>query len=251
MESKDQNGKRLNQYLAHAGVDSRRHCERLILEGRVTIDGEKVTDLGTRVIPGQNVEVDGKPVQTENYVYWVVNKPAGYLCTNFDPSRRPLALDLIPHVHERVFTVGRLDEESEGMLLMTNDGDFAQKLTHPRFGVEKTYHVQVAGFPKAEELAKLTKGIWTSEGKLKAKRVRPLKKQGDSCFLEITLCEGKNREIRRMLAKFGHKVLKLKRVSIGPLRLDRLPKGKSRKLKKWEYEMLLKASASQSNSEQE
>lgn len=251
MGLKEQDGKRLNQFLAHAGVDSRRHCERLILEGRVTIDGTKVTDLSTRVLPGEVVLVDGKPIQQETFVYWMVNKPPGFLCTNFDPSRRQLVLDLIPHVQERVFTVGRLDEESEGLLLMTNDGDFAQRLTHPRFGVEKTYHVQVAGVPKSEEISKLTKGIWSSEGKLKAKRVRPLKKQGDSTFLEITLDEGKNREIRRMLAKFGHKVLRLKRVSIGPIRLDRLPKGKSRRLKKWEYEALLKASSPRGSKEQE
>ncbi|MSR30879.1 MAG: rRNA pseudouridine synthase [Gemmataceae bacterium] len=223
--------KRLNQYLAHAGVASRRHCENLILRGRVTVDGEVVRELGTRVHTGQTVAVDGQELQGEILVYWILNKPQGYLCTNHDPSQRPLAGDFMTHVKERLFLVGRLDEDSEGLLLFTNDGSLAQKITHPRFGVEKVYHCQVAGFLKREEMAKLEKGVWSSEGRMQAKRVRPMKRQGESLWLEITLCEGKNREIRRMLAALGHKVLKLKRVSIGPIRMDRLPKGKSRRLK--------------------
>ncbi len=226
--------KRLNQYLAHAGVDSRRHCELLIQRGRVRINNIVVRDLSVRVRPGEVVSVDGQELNSEKHVYWLVNKPQGYLCTNHDPARRPLAKDLLPHVPERVYTVGRLDEDSEGLLLLTNDGEFAQKLMHPKFGVEKTYHAQVAGLPKSEEIQKLVTGIWSSDGKLRAKKVRTLKKQGESSWLEITLAEGKNREIRRMLAVMGHKVIRLKRVSIGPVRLDRLPKGKARKLKEWE-----------------
>jgi 23S rRNA pseudouridine2605 synthase len=221
---------RLNKFLAHAGVGSRRHCDELIATGHVTVGGAVVRELGTRVGPDQEVCVDGQPLHTERIVYWLVNKPRGYLCTNFDPGRRPRAIDLLPHVLQRVYTVGRLDEGSEGLLLMTNDGDLAHKLMHPRFGIEKTYLVQVAGKPTAADLQQLLKGVWLADGHVHAKRVKRLKSQGDSAWLQITLAEGKNREIRRMLARLGHKVMRLKRISIGPLRLGRLKPGKSRPL---------------------
>jgi len=233
---------RLNKYLAHAGVGSRRHCDSLIVAGRVKINGQRVVDLGIRVDPGiQKVSVDDQPVVAEKFVYWVVHKPAGYLCTTHDPSGRPLAQDLIPHVEQRVYTVGRLDEMSEGMLLMTNDGELANSLTHPKFGVEKTYQVLVAGRPSPDDLQKLLDGVWLSDGKVKAKRVRRMKTQGESTWMRVVLSEGKNREIRRMLAKLGHKVVKLKRVAIGPVELDRLPKGKCRKLSLAELEALRKS----------
>jgi 23S rRNA pseudouridine2605 synthase len=222
---------RLNKFLAHAGVGSRRHCDDLIAAGRVKINGEPVRDLGTRVNPeSDKVSVDDHPVRAERTVYWAVHKPRGYLCTNHDPGGRPLALDLIPHVDQRVYTVGRLDEDSEGLLLMTNDGDLAQQLMHPRFGVEKTYEVLVAGSPSPADLRQLITGVYLAEGRVKAKFVKRFKRQGDSTWLRIVLAEGKNREVRRMLARLNHKVMRLRRVAIGPVRLDRLPKGKSRKL---------------------
>src|SRR5437870_10208095 len=141
---------RLNKFLAHAGLGSRRQCDDIIRAGRVTIAGQVVRELGTRVEPGQEVRVDGQPLRSERLVYWLVNKPRGYLCTNYDPAGRPLATDLVPHVSERVYTVGRLDEDSEGLLLLTNDGELANRLMHPRFGVEKTYEVLVAGNPSRE-----------------------------------------------------------------------------------------------------
>jgi 23S rRNA pseudouridine2605 synthase len=230
---------RLNKYLAHAGVGSRRHCDDMILHGRVRVDGDVVHELGTRVDPEQQeVYVDGQPLKVERLVYWLVNKPRGFLCTNHDPAGRPRAIDLVPHVCERVYTVGRLDEDSEGLLLLTNDGDLAFRLMHPRFGVYKTYLVQVAGKPSRDDFEKLLRGIWLSDGHVKAKRVKRLKSQGDSTWLEIVLAEGKNREVRRMLAQLGHKVMRLKRTAIGPITLDRLPKGKSRKLKPAEVERL-------------
>lgn len=232
---------RLNKFLAHAGVGSRRHCDTLIGAGRVKVNGRIVTDLGTKVEAGTHkVSVDDTPVKVERSVYWVVNKPVGYLCTNHDPSGRPLALELIPHVEQRVYTVGRLDEASEGMLLMTNDGDLAHKLMHPRFEIEKTYQVLVAGRPSVADLDRLLEGVWLSDGKVRAKRVRRMKPQGESTWLRVVLCEGKNREIRRMLAKLGHKVMRLKRIAIGPVELDKLPKGKSRKLSVSELESLKK-----------
>ena len=221
---------RLNRYLARAGLGSRRACDELIQKGRVTVDGVKVTEPGTRVTEVQNIIANGRKVQPQKQVYWLVNKPKGYLCTNHDPAGRPRVLDLVPHVHERIFTVGRLDEESEGLLLLTNDGALAQRLTHPRFGIEKTYLVQVAGRPELELLTKMTRGIYLAEGVARAKRVQVIETQGNSTVLEVVLAEGKNREIRRIMARLGHKVLHLKRVAMGPLQLDRLKKGKCRPL---------------------
>jgi 23S rRNA pseudouridine2605 synthase len=221
---------RLNKYLAHAGVGSRRHCEDLITSGRVSVDGRTVRELGTKVEPEQRVCVDGQPVRAERHVYWLVNKPRGYLCTNNDPAGRPRAVDLIPQVNQRVYTVGRLDEASEGLLLLTNDGDLANRLTHPRFGVEKTYLAQVAGVPAPSQLQQLLKGIWLSDGHVRARSIKRLRSQGESTWLRIVLSEGKNREIRRMLARLKHKVLRLRRTAIGPVQLGHLPSGKARRL---------------------
>jgi 23S rRNA pseudouridine2605 synthase len=222
---------RLNKLLAHAGVGSRRHVEELIAAGRVSVDGQPVRELGTKVNPEtQRVAVDGQPVKLERPVYWLVNKPRGYLCTNEDPAGRPRAIDLVPHVEQRVYTVGRLDEDSEGLLLLTNDGDLAHRLMHPRFGVEKTYLVQVAGHPSREDVQQLLQGVWLSDGHVRARRVKVMKSQGESAWMQIVLSEGKNREIRRMLARLNHKVLRLRRVAIGPVQLDKLAKGKARKL---------------------
>ncbi len=221
---------RLNKFLAHAGVGSRRKCEALIRGGRVSIGGRIVTDLATRVASEQDVKVDGEQIHAEKFVYWLVNKPRGYLCTNHDPSRRPLALDLVPQINQRVYTVGRLDEDSEGLLLMTNDGDLANRLMHPRYGVEKAYLVLVAGNPAPDDLKKLLQGVYLAEGHVKARFVKRLKRQGNSTWLRIVLSEGKNREIRRMFAKLDHKVLRLKRIEIGPLEIGSLATGKSRPL---------------------
>jgi 23S rRNA pseudouridine2605 synthase len=221
---------RLNKLLAHAGLGSRRHCEDLITAGRVAVDGRIVRELGTRVETDQRVCVDGQPIHAERLVYWLVNKPKGYLCTNRDPRRRPLAIDLVPKVSQRVYTVGRLDEASEGLLLLTNDGDLAFRLMHPRFGVEKTYLVQVAGLPSADDLQQVLKGVWLSDGHVKARQVKRLKSHGGSTWLRIVLNEGKNREIRRMLARLGHKVLNLRRIALGPVQLGALGRGKARRL---------------------
>jgi 23S rRNA pseudouridine2605 synthase len=235
---------RLHKILAHAGVGSRRKCEELIAAGRVSVDGQPVRELGSRVeAEGHEICVDGEPIHTERAVYWLVNKPPGYLCTNYDPSRRPLAIDLVPQVSQRVYTVGRLDEASEGLLLLTNDGNLAFRLTHPRFGVDKTYLVQVAGHPSAEDLQRLLKGVWLSDGHVKAREARRMKNQGESTWLRIVLNEGKNREIRRMLAKLGHKVLRLKRIAIGAVQLGGLKRGKSRRLSSSEIASLRRTAA--------
>jgi 23S rRNA pseudouridine2605 synthase len=229
---------RLNKYLAHAGVGSRRHCDDLIAAGRIAINGRPVRDLGARVDAGQRVTVDGQPVRHERHVYWLVNKPRGYLSTNFDPAGRPRVIDLVPYISQRVYTVGRLDEASEGLILLTNDGDLANLLMHPRFGVEKTYEVQVAGNPTVEDQRQLLKGVYLSEGHVKARHVKKLRGQGASTWLRIVLNEGKNREIRRMLARLGHKVLRLERIALGPVKLGGLAAGKARRLTRLEIDAL-------------
>jgi 23S rRNA pseudouridine2605 synthase len=241
---------RLNKVLAHAGVGSRRHCEELISAGRVSVDGAAVRELGTRVDPAQQrVCVDGRPIRAERAAYWLVNKPRGYLSSNYDPAGRPLVLDLTPQISQRVYTVGRLDESSEGLILLTNDGELAHRLMHPRFGVEKTYLVLVAGSPTSDDLQQLLKGVWLSEGHVQARKVKRLKRQGESTWLRIVLSEGKNREIRRMLARLGHKVLRLRRIALGPVELGTLPVGKARRLTPLEIEALRQAAGPRGDSE--
>lgn len=236
---------RINKYLAHAGLGSRRHCEGLVRAGRVSVDGKPVRDLATKIETGQTVTVDGKSVNPESFVYWAAHKPTGYLCTNRDPGGNPTALDLVPDVTERVYTVGRLDDDSEGLLLLTNDGELANRLTHPRYGIEKTYHVQVAGLPTREDQRAILDGVWISDGHVKAKSVHRLRIQGKSAWLEIVLAEGKNREIRRMLAKLDHKVVRLIRVGLGPLKLGKLKSGESRELTQREVNQLRRAAFEQ------
>lgn len=224
-------GVRLQKAMAAAGVGSRRHCEEIILAGRVEIDRKVVTELGTRVDPKrQEIRLDGVPLTQSRLVYYLVHKPQGIVSTNFDPSGRPRVIDLLPRTRERLFTVGRLDLSSEGLILLTNDGELAQRLAHPRFGVEKTYHVLVAGSPGTEVLAKLRQGVHLAEGFAKVESVKVKTGLKQSTLLEIVLAEGRNREIRRILAKLGHKVLRLKRVAIGELRLRDLPPGEFRRL---------------------
>jgi 23S rRNA pseudouridine2605 synthase len=235
---------RLQKVLAHAGLGSRRACEELILQGRVAVDGQVVRQLGTRVDAAiARITVDGEPIRLESTVYYAVNKPKGYVSTNFDPSGRPRVVDLLPEIPERVYTVGRLDEESTGLLILTNDGDLANRLAHPRYGVEKIYRALVAGLPTPEMMAKLTEGIWLSDGKVRAKRARIVGRQGQASQLELVLAEGKKREIRRMLSKLGHKVMSLTRIAIGPVSLKGLPSGECRPLSRHEVDLLRKVAS--------
>jgi 23S rRNA pseudouridine2605 synthase len=238
---------RLQKILAHAGIGSRRACEDLILQGRVTINGQVIRELGTKVdLAKASVSVDGQKVQVERPVYFAVYKPKGYVSTNNDPSGRPRVVDLLPEIPQRVYTVGRLDEMSVGLLLLTNDGELANKLAHPKFGVEKLYRVVVAGSPTREVLNQLTEGIWLAEGKVRAKRVRAIGKRGDSTILELVLAEGKNREVRRMLAKLGHKVMMLTRVAVGPITIKGLTAGQFRPLTGREVDLLRRVADGQS-----
>jgi 23S rRNA pseudouridine2605 synthase len=238
---------RLQKVLAHAGLGSRRGCEQLILQGRVSINGEIVRQLGTRVDPASaRITVDGEPIKLESMVYYAVNKPKGYVSTNSDPSGRPRVVDLLPEIPERVYTVGRLDESSTGLLILTNDGDLANRLAHPRYGVEKLYRALVAGQPTPEMLTKLTEGVWLSDGKVRAKRARIVGRQGEATQLELVLAEGKKREIRRMLSKLGHKVMALNRIAVGPISVKGLSVGECRSLSKHEIELLRKVASGES-----
>ena len=221
---------RLQKVLAAAGLGSRRACEELITAGRVEVDRRVVTELGTRVDPqAQEIRVDGERLPRTRRVVYLLNKPVGVVTTNFDPSGRPRVVDLVPG-DQRLFAVGRLDRMSEGLILLTNDGDLANLLAHPRYGVEKKYLVQVAGAPGEELLEKLRRGVRLAEGEVHAKRVSIRSQHKQSAVLEMILDEGKNREIRRMLARLGHKVHQLKRVAVGGLTLGNLLPGQWRQL---------------------
>ncbi|MFM7058383.1 MAG: pseudouridine synthase [Planctomycetota bacterium] len=224
-------GMRLQKFLAISGVDSRRNCEQYIRDGRVTVDGEVVTDPARLVnAEDHDIRLDSERRRLPRFRYFLLNKPKGVLCTNSDPEGRPRAVDLIPVADQRLFTVGRLDENTQGLLLLTNDGDLAQRLAHPRFEVVRRYRCQVAGQPTPETLQQLREGMYFAEGFFRFRQVRFVRHQGRSTVLELELQEGKNREIRRLLARVGHKVLGLERIAFGPLLLGSLPYGRFREL---------------------
>ncbi len=230
---------RLQKFLAMAGVDSRRNCEDYIRTGRVTVDGEVITDPARSVNPKvQEIKLDSERLKPPRFRYFLVNKPRGFLCTNSDPQGRPRAVDLVPFTDQRLFTVGRLDENTEGMLLVTNDGDIAQRLAHPRFEVIRKYRCLVAGFPQPEILHELREGMYFAEGFFRFRSVRVFKRRGRSTILELELQEGKNREIRRLMARVGHKVQALERIAFGPLKLGSLPPGRHRELSSFEIRQL-------------
>ncbi|MFQ5733612.1 MAG: pseudouridine synthase [Planctomycetaceae bacterium] len=230
---------RLQRFLAQAGFGSRRKCEEYVVSGRISLDGEPVDKLGVRVDPEtQKVRLDGELVRLEPKRYYLLNKPAGYLCTHLDPQGRPRAIDLVPFDGPRLFTVGRLDENSRGLLLVTNDGELANRLAHPRYRVERRYELQVAGKPTRETLQALTRGLHFTEGRFRIGGYRRRKTQGKSTILEVTLTEGRNREIRRLFSRVGHKVLKLTRIGFGPLRLGKLREGEHRRLSDRELKSL-------------
>jgi len=219
-------GERLQKVLARAGLGSRRACEELIAEGRVTVNGE-VADLGRRVDPERDhVAVDGAVVPTRpGLVHYVLNKPAGVVTTAADTHGRPTVVELVP-AEPRVFPVGRLDADTEGLLLLTNDGDLAHRLTHPSFGVEKEYVAQVEGRPSRAALRRLREGVELDDGRTAPAKVAEL----EPGVLRLTIHEGRNRQVRRMCEAVGHPVVRLVRTRIGPLREPRLKPGEWRPL---------------------
>lgn len=248
-EPTEDRGERLQKILAAAGVSSRRKAEQLILEGRIQVNGKVVTELGTRAdVERDHIRVDGKLLHgREQHRYYMLNKPRGYVTTLSDPEKRPTVGDLMakkrgPHVESvRLYPVGRLDYLSEGLLLMTNDGNLANQLSKAAAGVEKTYLVKVAGVPSAESIDQLRRGIMIDRGRLNEARsgrrdrviTAPAKieqvRGGDNPWFELALIEGRNRQIRKMFEEVGHHVEKIRRIGYGALRLD-VPPGDFREL---------------------
>ncbi len=235
---------RLNRYLASAGLSSRRGADGLIAGGRVRVNGEVVRELGVCVDPeSDEVLFDGVPVVPERRVYLLFNKPKGVVCTNAKNEQRKRVIDCVPEVRGRLFTVGRLDADSEGLVLLTNDGDFAQSVSHPSRGVPKTYAVLVRGRVDQEAVQKARGGVWLSDGKTAGAHVRIERTSRDRTYLKIVLREGRNREIRRVFAKLDHAVLSLKRVRIGPLTLHGLGRGRYRYLSRRDIDAVLESAS--------
>jgi len=238
----DAGGERLQKLLARAGFGSRRACELLIAAGRVTVDGD-VAILGTRADPADaRITVDGIPVVVDTTrVYWLLNKPAGYVTTASDPQGRPTVIELVP-TQPRAFPVGRLDLDTEGLLLLTNDGELAELLTHPRHGVEKAYLAEVEGVPSPLALRTLRQGVDLDDGPARAVRAQVVQRtdRGVSA-LEIVLKEGRKRIVRRMCAAIGHPVRRLVRTRIGPLTDAALAPGTYRPLTPVEVRALYRA----------
>lgn len=217
---------RLHKLLAHAGFGSRRRCEELIRAGRVTVDGEVVDQLGAKADPDkQELRCDGNPVRPEKRVYFLLCKPKGLICSNSRKDGRTRVVDLFSHIKQRLYTIGRLDVESEGLIIITNDGELCQRVSHPRYRVPRTYRVVVRGSLSAEGTDKIRRGLWLAEGKTAAARLRIHRRSRGSTVLDLTLTEGKNREVRRIFARVGHPVSRLVRTRIGNLRIGRLRPG--------------------------
>ncbi len=230
---------RLHKVLARAGVASRRNAEQLIAQGRVSVDGRVVREMGVKVDPqAQRIAVDGEAVRLPDPVYLVLHKPKGVVCTSGEKDRAPRAIDFAPRGSPRLFAVGRLDKESEGLIILTNDGDLTARLTHPSYQVPKTYRVSVRGVVDPPTLERLKKGIWLAEGKARLKEARVLRTRTEETLLEVTLTEGMNREVRRLLAKVGHPVRSLVRIRLGGLELGDLRRGAVRRLRREEVAAL-------------
>ncbi len=234
---------RLQKVLAAAGVDSRRKCEELILAGVVRVNRKVVDELPAFVDPEKDViTVNGKKIGAARKVYFLLNKPKGVICTNLDPQGRKKAIDIVK-ARERIFCVGRLDIDSTGLIILTNDSELANRLTHPRYGLAKTYVAGVKGQAAGGAVEKLKKGVWLSEGKTGRASVKILKRSYKQSLLEITIRQGLNRQVRRMLAKVNLSVRALKRTRIGKLDARGLGVGKFRALTEAEIVYLKKATS--------
>ncbi len=233
---------RLQKFLANGGVASRRKAEQMIQEGRVKVNGKIVTELGVKVDGERDVvEVDGKAIHCQkSFVYYLLNKPSGYVTTVADQFSRPTVTQLLTGVKERVYPVGRLDYETEGLIILTNDGDLAFKLTHPKHKVDKVYQVLIEGEVNQEALDKLAKGVLLEDGITAPAKGKFLKKWPHQTLIELRIHEGRNRQVRRMVAALGLKVKYLRRIKVGSLELGSLPLGKYRSLTETEIEELKK-----------
>lgn len=226
---------RLQKFLAHGGVASRRMAEKIVASGRVTVDGEVVTDPARDVGEGDDVRVDGSPVGVEAHEVWAVNKPAGVVSTAREPGERPAVVELVDSP-ARLYPVGRLDVDSTGLLLLTNDGMLANRLTHPRYGVAKTYLARLGRPPADRDLDRLRRGVELEDGLTAPAEVKRVARQE----IEIVLREGRNRQVRRMVEAVGNRVVSLRRIRFGSLALGRLAVGGSRRLSRQEIARLWK-----------
>ncbi|MGI8966512.1 MAG: pseudouridine synthase [Limisphaerales bacterium] len=231
---------RLQKFLADAGVASRRASEQIILAGRVSVNGNLVLELGTKTDPARDrVVVDGHPIKTKRKIYIALNKPRGYLCARLDKTDRKLITELLPQEWSHLFSVGRLDLDSDGLIFLTNDGEFSLRLTHPRYGVSKTYRVAVAGKVDSASLRKILRGMEDRGETLRAQKARILSANHTESVVELELAEGKNREVRRLFEAQGIAVNRLQRIKIGKIKLGELPIGKWRTLTEPEIKSLL------------
>ncbi|MBY7143461.1 rRNA pseudouridine synthase [Virgibacillus sp. NKC19-3] len=223
---------RLQKVIAQSGITSRRKAEQLIMEGKVKVNEQVIIELGTKVSPSDKIEVNGVPLEKEAPVYYMLYKPRGVISSVKDDKGRKVVTDLLEGVTERIFPIGRLDYETSGILLLTNDGEFANLLMHPKYEVEKVYVAKIKGIPNKMELGQLRKGITDEKDTLKANHYNVLStdKKKNTMILEITLHEGQNKQIRRMMDRLGYPVMKLKREKYGMLTLDGLTPGNYRAL---------------------
>ena len=236
---------RLQKYLAHAGIASRRAAERIIATGSVTVEGTVVTDPARDVSEEDDVRVDGRPVHpVEEPVHILLYKPVGMVTTVHDPEGRPCVMDLVPDLGRRLYPVGRLDFDTSGLLILTDDGAFAHRMTHPSSELVKTYDALVLGVPGPEALRSLREGVGLEGRPTAPAGVRILSEQGGGCVVEVRIHEGRNRQVRRMLEAVGHPVLELCRTGYGPLRIEGLAPGQSRLLRPEEIDALLASTRS-------
>ncbi|HYK74899.1 MAG TPA: pseudouridine synthase [Pseudoneobacillus sp.] len=231
---------RLQKVIAHAGVTSRRKAEEWIKEGRVKVNGKVVTELGIKVSTNDRVEVNEIPIQREVPVYFLFYKPRGVISSVKDDKGRKVVTDFFPFLEQRIYPVGRLDYDTSGLLLLTNDGEFANLIIHPRHAIDKTYVAKIKGIPTREQLRKLEKGIKLEDGLTAPAKTKMLAvdKQKQTSIVEITIHEGRNRQVRRMFAAIGHEVMKLKREKFGFLTLQGLSTGDIRELTPHEVKQL-------------
>lgn len=228
---------RINKYIASCGVCSRRHADEMIKEGRVSVNGLKISDFADIDPENDSVEVDGRKIMLEKKKYYIaLNKPEGYITTASDELGRPDVLELADDIKARIFPVGRLDCNTRGLLFLTNDGEFANRIMHPSHMVTKTYMAHIKGFPSVMELKKLSKGIMLDDGMTAPAKAEIVKAMPASCIVRLTVSEGRNRIVRRMFASLGYEILALERTEIGKVKLGNLPLGKWRHLRQAEID---------------
>jgi len=231
---------RIQNILAKVGIASRREAERMVVEGRVSVNGKVVQTLGFKADPSKDhIKVDGRRLTPfEPKVILLLNKPRGYLSTVKDPKGRPTVLDLLKNLKWRIYPIGRLDFDAEGLLLLTNDGDLAHLLSHPRFSIPKTYWVKVAGVPEEKKLMRLKRGVMLEDGRAKAVSCSLIRQREKNSWVRVVVTEGRNHLVKRMFSAIGHTVLKIKRIEYGPIQLGDIAFGQFRYLTAEEMEKL-------------